>query len=67
MTTVERPRTVPEIRALIRKRDRQIKALEQALRAKGLPRHTRSHLQHNLRGEKMNRQSWIDYLRKQAA
>lgn len=65
--SVERPRTAKEIRALIRKRDREIFALEQALSAKGLPRHTRSTLRTNLRASKMNRQAWIDYLAKDAA
>lgn len=67
MTTVERPRTAKEIRALIRKREREIKALEDALSAKGLPAHTRKHLRYNLKGSKANKQSWIDYLAKKAA
>lgn len=65
--SVKRPRTVPEIRALLRERDRHIAALEAALAVKGLPSTTRQHLRHNLRGEKMNRQSWIDYLAKMGA
>jgi hypothetical protein len=62
--TVERPRTAKDIRALIRKRDREIFALEQMLQVKGIPAHTRSHIRANLRGTKMNRQAWIDYLAK---
>jgi hypothetical protein len=64
---VKRPRTTGEIRALIRERDRHIAALEKALAVRGLPRTTRQHLQHNLRGERMNRQSWIDFLEKRNA
>ena len=65
--TVKRPRTVPEIKALIRERKRHIASLEKALAVKGLPASTRKHLQQNLRGEKNNMQSWIDYLEKRAA
>lgn len=64
MTTVERPRTAKAIRDLIRKRDREIFALEQTLQVKNLPRHTRKALSTNLRASKMNRQAWIDYLAK---
>lgn len=64
---VKRPRAVPEIKALIRERRRHIAALESALSVKGLPAHTRKHLQQNLRGERANMQSWIDYLEKRAA
>jgi hypothetical protein len=64
VTTVERPRTAKEIRALIKKRDREIFALEQTLQAKGLPSHTRAYLRTNLRATKANRQSWVDYLAK---
>lgn len=62
--SVKRPRDPREIRALIRERKRHIAALEQALTAKGLPRATRSHLMLNLKGERANMQSWIDYLEK---
>jgi hypothetical protein len=65
--SVKRPKTEAGIRALIKERERHIAALEKALAVKGLPATTRRHLQHNLRGEKMNRQSWIDYLAKRAA
>lgn len=65
--SVKRPRTVPEIRALIRERTRHIAALENALSVKGLPSNTRRNLQLNLKGERANRQSWIDYLEKKAA
>ena len=61
---VERPRTVKEARRLVRKRKQQIAALEQALSVKGLPAHTRSHLRNNLRGTKMNMQSWLDWIEK---
>jgi hypothetical protein len=64
---VKRPRERGAILALIRERDRHIAALEQALSAKGLPANTRRHLQHNLRGERANRQSWVDYLARKAA
>jgi hypothetical protein len=64
---VKRPKTEPEIRALIRERKRHIAALEKALSVKGLPRTTRSNLQYNLKGERANLQSWIDYLAKKAA
>jgi hypothetical protein len=67
MTTVERPRSAKDIRALIRKRDREIFALEQMLQVKNMPAHTRKHLRFNLRGAKANRQSWIDYLAKDKA
>lgn len=62
--TVERPRTVPEARALVRKRRKQIASLEQALKVKGLPAHTRSHLQQNLRGSRNNMQSWVNWIEK---
>jgi len=62
--SVKRPRTVPAIKALIRERQRHVAALEEALAVKGLPRSTRTHLQHNLRGERANLQSWVDYLAK---
>lgn len=62
----QRPRTVSAIRALIRERERHIAALEKALSVKGLPRHTRSTLSLNLKGERANRQSWIDYLNRKA-
>lgn len=65
--SVERPRTAKDIRALIRKRDREIFALEQVLQTKGLPAHTRSVIRMNLKGTKANRQSWVDYLNKKAA
>lgn len=61
---VKRPRTIPEIRALIRERRQHIAALEAALKVKGLPRSTRTHLQYNLKGERANLQSWVDYLSK---
>jgi hypothetical protein len=64
---VKRPRTPGAIKALIRERARHIAALEQALTASGLPAHTRRHLQQNLRGERANMQSWIDYLEKKAS
>lgn len=64
---VKRPRDPKAIRALIRERERHIAALEQALAVKGLPAMTRRHLQQRLHGERMNRQSWIDYLAKKAA
>lgn len=64
---VKRPRTVPEIKALIRERKRHIAALESALNVKGLPRTTRTNLQLNLRGERNNLQSWETYLEKKAA
>lgn len=64
---VKRPKTVPEIKALIRERKRHIAALEKALSVKGLPRTTRTHLQYNLKGERANLQSWIDYLGKKEA
>lgn len=64
---VERPRSTKDIRALIRKRKREIAALETALSAKGLPAHTRSVLRMNLKGTKANLQSWEDYLTKKAA
>lgn len=64
---VKRPRTTSEIRALIRERDRHIAALEKSLAVKGLPRSTRTHLQQNLKGERANRQSWIDHLAKRDA
>jgi hypothetical protein len=67
MTTVERPRDPKDIRALIRKRDREIFALEQTLQVRGIPAHTRKHLRTNLRATKANRQSWIDYLSKKDA
>ncbi len=65
--TVKRPRTVPEIRALIRERKRHVAALEKALAVKGLPAQTRRHMQMNLKGERANLQSWIDFLDKKAA
>lgn len=65
--TVKRPRTVPEVRALIRERKRHIVALEKALSVKGMPISTRRHLQLNLKGERANLQSWIDFLEKKAA
>lgn len=65
--SVKRPREVGEIKALIRERKRHITALEAALSVKGLPRVTRTNLQLNLRGERANLQSWIDYLEKKAA
>ncbi len=65
--SVKRPRTVADIKALIRERKRHIAALESALSVKGLPRTTRTNLQLNLRGERNNLLSWIDYLEKKAA
>jgi hypothetical protein len=64
---VKRPRTPSAIRALIRERERHIAALEQALKASGLPAATRRHLQQNLRGERANMQSWIDHLARKAS
>jgi hypothetical protein len=66
VTTVKRPRTVPEIKALIRERKRNIAKLEKAL-SLSLPAQDRKHLQHRLRGERNNCQSWIDFLEKKAA
>jgi hypothetical protein len=64
--SIKRPRTVPEIRALIRERQRNVKRLEAAL-ALPLPAQDRRHLQQRLKGERANMQSWIDYLEKRAA
>ena len=64
---VERPREVGDIRALIRKRRREIASLEAALAVKGLPAHTRSVLRQNLKGSKNNLQSWEDYLSKKGS
>lgn len=66
MTSVKRPRTVPEIKALIRERSRNIKRLEAAL-ALSLPQQDRKHLQQRLHGERMNKRSWEDFLVKKAA
>ena len=64
--TVKRPRSVADIKRLIRERQRNIAKLEKAL-ALSLPAQDRKHLQMRLKGEKMNMQSWIDYLEKKAA
>jgi hypothetical protein len=64
MTTVKRPREVPEIRALIRERKRNITKLEAALRL-SLPQQDKRHLQQRLHGERMNLRSWEDWLAKQ--
>lgn len=63
---VKRPRTTPEIKALIKERDKNITRLEAVL-AMSLPAQDRRHLQLRLKGEKANRQSWIDYLSKHRA
>lgn len=63
---VERPRTTRDIKALIRKRERNIAQLEAVL-AMPMPAQDKAHLRLRLRGEKMNRQSWINYLEKKAA
>jgi hypothetical protein len=60
---VKRPRTVGAIKALIRERTKNIERLEAAL-ALSLPAQDRKHLQQRLRGERANRQSWVDYLNK---
>ncbi len=60
---VKRPRTEADIRKLIRERTRNIEKLETALRLP-LPAQDRKHFQQRLHGERMNRQSWIDYLAK---
>lgn len=64
--SIKRPRTAPEIKALIRERDKNIARLEAAL-ALSLPAQDRRHLQYRLKGERANRQSWVDYLAKKAA
>lgn len=64
--TIKRPRTTTEIRALIRERKRNIARLEKALKI-SLPAQDRRHLQQRLHGERMNMQSWIDYLERKAA
>ena len=64
--TVKRPREVGEIKALIRERKRNITKLESAL-ALSLPAQDRRHLQHRLRGERNNLQSWVDYLEKRVS
>jgi hypothetical protein len=64
--SIKRPRTEPEIKALIRERKRNIAKLEAALRL-SLPAQDRKHLQMRLKGEKNNMHSWIDYLEKKAA
>jgi hypothetical protein len=61
---VKRPRERAEILRLIRERTRHIAQLEQALTG-SLPQQDRKHLRQRLHGERMNRQSWIDYLAKQ--
>ena len=63
---VKRPRTVPEIKALIRERKRNVAKLEKALTL-SLPAQDRKHLQMRLKGERANLQSWIDYLAKKDA
>lgn len=64
--SVKRPRTVPEIRALIRERQHNIERLEAVL-ALSLPAQDRRHLQLRLKGERANCQSWIDYLAKKGS
>ena len=63
--TVERPRTEAAIKALIRKRRRNISRLEQAL-AISLPAQDRRHLEQRLAGERANMQSWIDHLERKS-
>lgn len=64
--SVKRPRTTADIKALIRERKRNVAKLEKALKC-SLPAQDRRHLQQRLHGERMNLQSWIDYLEKKAA
>lgn len=64
--TVERPREVGEIKALIRKRRANVSRLENLLR-QPMPRQDRAHLSLRLKGERANLQSWVDYLAKQEA
>lgn len=61
---IKRPRDRAGILRLIRERDRHIAQLEQALKG-SLPAQDRRHLRLRLKGEKMNRQSWVDHLAKQ--
>lgn len=63
---VKRPTEVSEIRALIRERARNIKRLENLLK-NPMPRDLRRITQQRLKGERANRQSWIDYLEKRVA
>lgn len=62
----ERPKSEPEIKALIRKRGRQIREVEKAMTVRH-PAHIRRQLVLHLHGLKMNRQGWIDYLSKRSA
>lgn len=61
---VKRPRTVVEAKALVRERTRNIGRLEAAL-ALSLPAQDRKHLQQRLKGERANKQSWLDWIAKQ--
>lgn len=66
MKKLERPTTPAEIRALIRKRDREIAVVENALRVRH-PAHIRRLMLMNLKGLRANRESWKTYLERRAA
>ena len=64
--SIKRPRDPKSIRALIRERERNIARLENLLKH-SMPAQDRRHLQQRLKGERANRQSWIDHLNRKAA
>lgn len=63
MRQLERPTAIPEIRALIEKRKREITVLEMALKVRH-PANIRSLMVQQLKGTRNNLSSWEDYLRR---